>query len=185
MRLTEQVDIQAVSVVGFGCKPRKSGKLSAPKRRKKAKGLVASDKTGKVALRLQAPLTRMMAELLGMESLLFEKERDLPRDGFKRIVLDVDFFSNVRVQIRNKEPDAVLDVIADRLERWIVSERKGVGPVIEWDVRTTGYVAQLADFVAIIENHAFVTTWSPAQGSLGFDTAPRDKSQTPEIYRVT
>jgi hypothetical protein len=78
----------------------------------------------------------------------------------------------------------MLDLVADRLERWTVVDRKGCGPTLQWDVRTTGYASQLADFVSIIDNHIFVVTWSPAQTGLQFED-PATKNQIPEIYRVT
>lgn len=185
MRLTEQIDIEAVSVVAFGCKPRKALKriqVSTKRRSKK----ITVPKTGKIALRVHTPLTRPLAELLGVDSLLFEGERNVPRDGYKRITLDVDYFSNIHVQVKNQNPDTVLDVIADRLERWMVVEEKGVGPMMQWDVRTTGYVSQLADFVSLIDDKNFVMKCSPAQGTLGFDKPSKDKDQpkVPEIYRT-
>lgn len=186
MRLTEQLDVKAVSIVTFGCKPRKAAqKVVTSSRRRKSKK-VAADKKAKVALRLETPLTRLLAELLGRADLLFENERDVPREGYTRLTLDVDYFSNVRVQVKNEEPDAVLDVIADRLDRWSVAEKKGVGPVLQWNIVTTGYVSQVADFVAAIDDTNFVVTLSPAQGALGFETAPPNKTkEMPAVYRVT
>jgi hypothetical protein len=73
MRLTEKVDIAAASVLAFGCVPQKGQAIPVKKRKinKKAKQAILADKHCKVALRLQAPLTRTLAELLGVEPLLF------------------------------------------------------------------------------------------------------------------
>jgi hypothetical protein len=182
MMLVEEIAMSKVTVAKLGFQPRKTA--ATPVKRKRRK--VPVDKTSKVGMSVKMPLTRKIATMLGVEDLLYEENSEIARDGFKRIALDSDKIMNVNVKVREKDPEAVLEIIADALERFTVRQAKGTGPVIELLVRATGYISQIADFAAVIEDHEFTMVCSPVQSQLFDTSAPRPAKGKggPEIYAV-
>jgi len=178
VKITEEIAIENVKVLDFGYTPKARRNPPTGKRRRKA---VATDRSSRIALKLQAPLTRPIACMLLVEDLLFEHDSSAPHAGYKRITLDTDKILNVGVKVRDKDRNASLEIQADALEAFAAVDVKGVGPVIEWKMRTTGYMTQIADFAAVIEDYKFTIVFSPVQGKL-FEKSTGQPAGKPQVY---
>ena len=126
-----------------------------------------------MAVKVKARATTKLITLLSDAArvLLFDGEGK-PRSGFKKLVIDAEKLSNVRVRIR-QDGIPPIDVQCEYVSKWAASVKHGLS-WIEFDIVCKGknYLRQWGEFFCETESTAFDMTWSPIQMELIEDQKP-------------